>query len=193
MLSNPLSTFKYDTIHKRYSYAYGDWYNRKTDPIFDIKDLLGENRFTSIQMRVLPSHEDEVAFLQYPLKEANEATIKWLHNANYNFLKDMDIDTLLKNSHSIYLSSCKKHDIKEKVEKRKQTDWELLCEICEPIPRNFCQIVHHVLCHYRDNVEHPPHPQILVKRAEKYCFKKGIISVEAIASTYSQFHGLPPM
>ncbi len=185
ILSNPMSTFKYDTIQKRYPL------NCLQIP-FEVKDIIGENRYTSIQMRVLPSHEDAVLFLQYPLKEANELTTKWLHNSNYNNLKDMCIDTLLENSSKIYLSSCKKRDAKAKVEKKKQDEWTLLCEICEPLPRNFEAIVHHVLRHYRDNVEHPPHPQILVKRAEKYCFKFGIIEVETIANTYSQFLGLPP-
>lgn len=189
LLSNPLSTFKYDTIHGRYAL-----FQMTNDPTpFEVKDIIGENRYTSIQMRVLPSHDDEVAFLQYPLKEANEPTIKWLHNSLYNHLKDMDIDTMLQNSKKIYLSSCKKHETKEKVQLRKQTDWELLCEICDDVPRYFDQIVHHVLRYYQANVEHPPHPQILVKRAEKYCFKKGIIPVETIAITYSQFLGLPPM
>lgn len=185
ILSNSMSTFKYDTLNSRYEL------NCLQIP-FQIKDIIGENRYTSIQMRVLPSHEDEIAFLQYPFKEGNLATLDKLDNPRYNQLKDMCIDTMVEQSHAVYLTSLKKRDEKKAVEVKKETEWELLCSICDPLPRYFDQIVLHVLRYYRDNVEHPPHPQILVKRAEKYCFKKGILSVEECANTYSQFLGMPP-
>jgi len=99
---------------------------------------------------------------------------------------------MVEQSHAVYLTSLKKNEAKKRVEVKKETEWDLLCKICDPLPRYFDQIVHHVLRYYQLNVDHPPHPQILVKRAEKYCFKKGILSVEEIANTYSQFLGLPP-
>lgn len=191
VLSNPMSSFKYDILNKRFP-----WGTRKQDePEFHfetLSDVIGENRYTSIQMKEPKTESDVVKFLQYPYKEANDRTLALIatKNATVNLLKDYCIDTLVEQANASYKSAVAIRTKKEEIEKKKETEWDILCDICDQSSTlSFPLMVHNVLRHYKQNVERPPHPKTIIHRCEVYAFKKGIISIEEFATVYSQLIG----
>lgn len=192
ILSNPLSTFKYD-IKEGKSPVYSVLTGSPSDvPTTD--EWLGGERWTSIKFKSQdhlddPEQLELVKFLSYPLKEADEFTSS-LINSNYKTFMNvsyygLDVTDMMINSNKIYKSACILRSKKELKEKAVLSEWEVVKQIADACPRNFHEIASSLLVHYRDNVEHPPHPKVIIQKVEKYCYKVGIFSIDQLIQQYS--------
>lgn len=184
ILSNPMSSFKYDIKHGKVTIMAPF----KETPI---SDILGQDRWTSIRMKD-QSYGDDAdadwvnAYLGYVLKENNEDTNQYRDNPAFNNVEyyGIDIKELAASSHAIYKSSIKLRDAKKQREGKQLSEWETVCQIADACPPDFRQICLGVLTHYRDNIDVPPHPRAIIQKVEKYCFKKGIFTFEQLIDKY---------
>ena len=192
ILSNPLSTFKYDIKEGKtpvYCLLTGS-----PSEVPTTADWLGGERWTSLKFKSQdhlddPDNLEIVKFLSYPLKEADDFTnslisssIKLFCDVSYYGLNPTD---MMSNANQIYKSACIVRDKKELREKAVLSEWEVVKQIADACPRNFHEIASSLLTHYRDNVEHPPHPKVIIQKAEKYCYKVGIFSIDQLIQQYS--------
>lgn len=156
-----------------------------------ISEVLGQDRWTSIRMKDQSNGDDADndwvnAYLGYVLKENNEDTNQYRDNPVFNNVEyyGIDLKELTASSHAIYKSSIKLRDAKKQREGKQMSEWETICQIADACPPDFTQICLGVLTHYRDNIEVPPHPRVIIQKVEKYCFKKGIFTFEQLIDKY---------
>ena len=189
ILSNPLSTFKYD-IREGKSSLYA--FSPSTLPTID--EWLGGERWTSLKFKSQAHLDDPedleiVKFLSYPLKEADDFT-KSLFNSPFLIFHDvtyygLNVKDMMDNANQIYKSACILRNKKQLKDKATLSEWEVVKQIADACPRNYREIASSLLTHYRDNVEHPPHPKVIIQKAEKYCYKVGIFSNDQLIQQYS--------
>ncbi len=192
ILSNPLASFKYDI--KEGKVGISSLHSGSPSESPTTAEWLGGERWTSFKFKSQahlddPDNLEIVKFLSYPLKEADEFTkslysseYKTFHNVSYYGLRPAD---MMINANQVYKAACILRDKKKLKEITVLKEWETVKQIADACPRNFHEIASSLLTHYRDNVEHPPHPKVIIQKAEKYCYKVGIFSIDQLIQQYS--------
>ncbi|WP_445729831.1 MULTISPECIES: hypothetical protein [Pseudomonadota] len=151
--------------------------NRNTDHLPKSFHLNKHKKQCNLSLQCTPLDETEspARWLQYPLKEG--LGIEEYFSNPYG----LDYTQLTLNAKAEYAAVMEKKKKEEAKEQAASDSWKFMVDYLDKLaPDSTEKVLRHVLLHFKDLEEKPPTIRYMVDMAERYSFKRGILSLDTI-------------